>query len=77
VVPLIPLVKELDLRFAFFYRRQDMVTTINLMGAGRLDPLAMISDEISLDDLPVRFEALKSPTQECKVLVRPGRDQRG
>jgi threonine dehydrogenase-like Zn-dependent dehydrogenase len=74
LVPLIPMVKELDVRFAFFYRRQDMVTTIDLMAAGRLDPLPMITDEVGLGDLPARFESLKSPTDDCKVLVRPRQD---
>ena len=71
VTPLVSMVKELDVRFAFFYRRQDMEHTITEMAAGRLDPLGMITDEIALDELPTRFERLKSPGPDCKVLVRP------
>jgi threonine dehydrogenase-like Zn-dependent dehydrogenase len=74
LLPLIPMVKELDVRFAFYYRRQDMTTAIDLMAAGRFDPLPLITDEVGLDDMPARFEALKSPTDECKVLVRPRQD---
>jgi (R,R)-butanediol dehydrogenase/meso-butanediol dehydrogenase/diacetyl reductase len=72
VTPLVAMVKELDVRFAFFYRRQDMETTLAEMAAGRLDPLGMVTDEITLADLPDRFEQLKTPTSDCKVLVRPG-----
>jgi (R,R)-butanediol dehydrogenase / meso-butanediol dehydrogenase / diacetyl reductase len=71
VTPLVAMVKELDVRFAFFYRRQDMDATLDEMAAGRLDPLGMVTAEISLADLPTRFEQLKTPTSDCKVLVRP------
>jgi len=71
VTPLIAMVKELDVRFAFFYRRQDMVETLAAMESGTLNVMPMISDEISLDELPGRFEALKAPSTDVKVLVRP------
>jgi threonine dehydrogenase-like Zn-dependent dehydrogenase len=38
----------------------------------RLDPLPLVTDEVSLDELPARFEALKAPSEDCKVLIRPG-----
>jgi hypothetical protein len=31
----------------------------------------MISDRIGLDAFPAAFEALKKPTEQCKVLVFP------
>jgi hypothetical protein len=34
-----------------------------------LEPL--ITDTIGPDELPERFEALKRPTTECKVLIEP------
>jgi (R,R)-butanediol dehydrogenase / meso-butanediol dehydrogenase / diacetyl reductase len=71
LTPLVSMVKELDVRFAFFYRRQDMEITMAEMASGRLDPVGMVTDEIPLADLPLRFEQLKSPTTDCKVLVRP------
>jgi (R,R)-butanediol dehydrogenase/meso-butanediol dehydrogenase/diacetyl reductase len=71
VLPLIPITKELDLRFTFYYRMRDYRTTIDLIHQERLDPSPLITDECDLDALPERFEALKHPTHECKVLVRP------
>ena len=38
---------------------------------GIVDPLAMITDTISLDQLPSTFEALKKRTTQCKVLLDP------
>lgn len=71
LVPFIPMMKELDLRFAFYYRLADFETTVDLIARQRIDPLPLVTDEISLDDVPERFEALKHPTEECKVLIRP------
>lgn len=69
--PLVPMQKELDLRFAFYYRAQDFDLTIRALETGRIDPLPLVTSEISLDEVPDAFAALKSPTTECKVLIRP------
>lgn len=71
LMPLVGMQKELDLRFAFYYRTNDYLVTIDMIDSGRLDPLPLVTDEISLDDVPERFEALKSPNTEGKVLIRP------
>ena len=31
----------------------------------------MITHRIGLDDLPAAFEALRTPTDQCKVMVMP------
>ncbi len=71
LTPLVPMSKELDVRFAFYYRADDYVTSIEMIERGRIDPLPLVTDEIGLDDVPDRFAALKHPTDECKVLIRP------
>lgn len=71
LTPLTAMTKELDVRFAFFYANRDFATTIALLAQGRLDAGVLVTDEIALDDLPARFELLKSPTDEVKVLIRP------
>jgi (R,R)-butanediol dehydrogenase/meso-butanediol dehydrogenase/diacetyl reductase len=71
ITPLIPMVKELSVNFAFFYQYQDMVEAIGAMAAGRINVDAMVSDEVPLAELPERFEQLKSPGDDVKVLVRP------
>lgn len=71
MTPLTGMSKELDLRYAFYYRASDYRTTIDMIDRERIDPLPLVTDEITLDELPARFEALKSPTDDCKVLIRP------
>jgi (R,R)-butanediol dehydrogenase/meso-butanediol dehydrogenase/diacetyl reductase len=69
--PLTATAKELTLQFVLYYRRQDFAATIAQLAAGRLDASPLVTDCISLDDLPDRFQALMQPTTECKVLITP------
>ena len=70
-VPVVALMKELTMHFVVYYRSGDYRYTIDMMHAGRLDPLPMVTERIGLDDFPAAFEALKHPTTQCKVLVQP------
>ena len=49
----------LGFQFVVYYRVDDFHQTIKLLDEGTLDASALITDEIGLDDLPVRF-GLKS-----------------
>ena len=40
-----------------------------MMVDGRIDGTAMITNVVSLDELPDVFEALRSPTDQCKVII--------
>jgi 2-desacetyl-2-hydroxyethyl bacteriochlorophyllide A dehydrogenase len=71
VTPLTAMQKELDVRFAFYYTAADWHTTIALLDQGRIDPRPLVTDEVTIDEAPGRFDALKHPTDECKVLIRP------
>jgi len=57
--------------FVLFYEESDYDLTIRTLARGGLDYRALITDVISLDQLPQRFEALKHPTTECKVIIEP------
>jgi len=69
IVPLLGLTKELTLRWAVAYDKEDFEFTIDMMAAGRIDAGAMITHVVSLDELPAAFEALRAPTDQCKVLI--------
>lgn len=71
LTPLTAMMKELDLRFAYYYTEADFRTTIDHLDRERIDPLPLVTDEIPLEEVPARFEALKHPTDECKVLITP------
>jgi (R,R)-butanediol dehydrogenase/meso-butanediol dehydrogenase/diacetyl reductase len=71
IVPLTAVVKELSLRFVSYYRRRDFAYTLDMLRSGRIDPSPMITDLIGLPELPQAFEALRKPSTQCKVIVRP------
>lgn len=70
-VPRLAMSKGLSTRFVLFYEEPDFDLTIRTLARGGLDYDALITDVITLDDLPERFEALKHPTTECKVIIEP------
>ena len=71
VTPFTALQKELTTQYVLYYRKADFRRTIETLHAGRIDPRPLITDSISLDDLPERFEALKHPTDDAKLIVEP------
>lgn len=69
-MPFLALVKELRFQFAIAYTRDDFETVIAMLGQGRIDASDMITDIVSLEEMPEAFEALRTPSHQCKVLTR-------
>lgn len=72
IVPISGILKEIDLQFVLGYVDEDFALVLDALAAGRIDPAPMITDEVTLDELPAAFEALRHPSTQVKVLVRPG-----
>ena len=70
-VPVVALVKEVRLLFSMCYDRQDFQYAADVMAAGDHRPRAMITDTISLDELPQKFESLRGASADCKVMIAP------
>jgi (R,R)-butanediol dehydrogenase/meso-butanediol dehydrogenase/diacetyl reductase len=64
--------KEAALHFVLAYEKRDFERTVELLEQGRIEPAALVTDRIGLDAVPAAFAALERPTDQCKVLVRPG-----
>lgn len=73
ILPLMGIMKEVTLQFVLAYRKQDFEMIAGWMAAGRIDALAMITDKVGFADFPQAFEALRTPTHQCKVMLEPGR----
>ena len=69
-MPLLGLLKELQIQFAIAYNKDDFETSVAMLGGGRIDISPMITDVVSLEEMPAAFEALRSPSHQCKVLTR-------
>ena len=63
--------KEPVIRTARIYTKAENQFILEMIAAGRVDPSPMISHRIGLDALPAAFEALRTPTDQCKVMVMP------
>jgi len=63
--------KEPTVRFPQTYTKAENQFVIEMIAAGRIDPTPMLSHRVSLDELPDAFEALRRPTDQCKVIVTP------
>ena len=63
--------KEPEIRTARVYTKAENEFILEMLAAGRIDPAPMITHRIGLDALPAAFEALRTPTDQCKVMVMP------
>lgn len=70
-VPALALYKELRLQFAIGTKLSMFEHAAKTLDRGVLDPVAMITDIVSFDQLPEAFEALKTRTTQCKVVFDP------
>jgi len=71
IFPFWALSKELDVRFAIYYGREDFTDTLEALDAHRLDARSMVTESITLEDLPARFAQLERDPDAGKVIVRP------
>jgi (R,R)-butanediol dehydrogenase/meso-butanediol dehydrogenase/diacetyl reductase len=71
IFPFWAMSKELDLRFAIYYGREDFTDTLDALEAQRLDVRSMVTETISLEELPDRFAQLERDPDAGKVIVRP------
>ena len=59
IFPSWAMAKELDLRFAIYYGREDFTDTLDALDDHRLDARSMVTEIISLEQLPARFARLE------------------
>ncbi|MEJ1967663.1 MAG: alcohol dehydrogenase catalytic domain-containing protein [Rhizomicrobium sp.] len=69
IMPLIGIMKELELQFVLGYRPADFDYVIAMIAADRVDVGHMVTDIVDLDGLPAAFEALRKPSHQCKVML--------
>jgi len=69
IMPLMGIMKELELQFVLGYRAEDFDYVIAMIASDRVDVAHMVTDIVSLDTLPTAFEALRHPSHQCKVML--------
>lgn len=72
ITPWSALSKEVDVRFAVYYDRDDFLATIAALSDGELGSVdAMVTDTVDLQGLPERFAQLQEDPGAGKVIVTP------
>ena len=70
-IPVIGLMKELELRFAVTYSVAEFEQVVDVLARGAPELRAMHTGTVGLDALPQAFEALRQPNDHCKLMVDP------
>ena len=69
IVPLMGIMKELEIQFVLGYRPADFDYVIAMIASDRVDVAHMVTDVVDLEGLPAAFEALRKPSHQCKVML--------
>jgi (R,R)-butanediol dehydrogenase/meso-butanediol dehydrogenase/diacetyl reductase len=71
LIPISAILKELRVQFILGYVDRDFPKVLDFLGQGLIDAKRMLTDNVGFDRLPKAFEALRKPSGQIKVLVRP------
>lgn len=70
-VPFKALSKEVNLVTSAFFNLDEFRAAIDVLDSPHAVPLGMVSNTVSLAQMPQAFEALRQRTDQCKVMVAP------
>ncbi|MFI5047471.1 MAG: zinc-binding dehydrogenase [Acidimicrobiia bacterium] len=73
ILPATAVMKEVEIRFAVYYGREEFAAAARLLESGDIDPAAFVSSEVPLDEIGAAFDRLLTTTTERKVFVTPTR----
>ncbi len=71
IIPITALGKEASIVFSQCYTPRDFSDVIDFIAQGRAAPKPMVTETVGFSALPERFEALRKPSTQCKVLIDP------
>lgn len=71
LLPIGAILKELQFNFVLGYNIDDFRFTVDMLDQERITSAPMVTDRVSLDELPEAFEALRRPSTQCKVMLKP------
>jgi (R,R)-butanediol dehydrogenase/meso-butanediol dehydrogenase/diacetyl reductase len=72
IVPISGILKEAALQFVLGYSKRDFEVVIDLLAGARVDPMPMLTEKVDFARLPAAFEALRRPSDQCKIMLKAG-----
>lgn len=70
-MPFQALSKEVNLIMSAFFNMDEFCAAVDVLAGPHAAPLTMVSETVTLADMPQAFEALRQRQQQCKVMVAP------
>lgn len=70
-VPAVAVWKEVSLRFSNTYTLSEFTHVAHALAGQARTMRSMITSNITLDQVPTVFEALRQPSDQCKVIINP------
>lgn len=70
-IPAVAVWKEVTMRFSTTYSIAEFEHVARVLDTGDVECRAMVTDTVSLAELPASFESLRQRTHQCKVMVSP------
>lgn len=65
------MMKEATIRYTNMYDTREFEIAIGALDNGHVEPRAMITDTVPLDNAPAMFEELRGRNSHCKVMIKP------
>ena len=69
--PLIAINKEISMQFVLGWSMEEFSESLNKIASGEINASALITKQITLDQVSGTFKELSSPNADAKVLVKP------
>ena len=60
------------MKFVIAYTKDDFQFVVDMIASDRIDIDHMVTDIVGFEEFPDSFEALRNPSDQCKVLLDPG-----
>lgn len=67
--PFQTMVKEVQIHCSMLYDLNEFEMAVDVLNAGVVTPRSMVTETVTLSDLPMAFEALRHRTTQCKTLI--------
>jgi len=71
ILPSLATWKEVTVKFSFAYNLTEFQHSVDMLAAGHVEPRAMVSKTVGLDEFPALLEQLRAGSNETKVHVDP------
>jgi (R,R)-butanediol dehydrogenase/meso-butanediol dehydrogenase/diacetyl reductase len=69
--PIVAMGKEVSILYSQAYQERDFESVIRALASREIHPQPMHTATVTLDELPDRFERLRQPSGDAKVLIKP------